>query len=243
MISGASLSVFATAEEAYSSAAKLIAEGIKKAIRDRGSSIVALSGGNTPRSVYRLLGSSPYSESVEWGRVHLLFGDERMVPPGDPMSNFRMVDTELISRIPIPPENVHRIAGEKEPMLAAREYTAVLDRLLSGNHARPDLILLGLGRDGHTASLFPPLEEKPGDHKALAVYVEQLKTWRVTLTPPFINSARRIIFLVTGKEKAEILRRVLAQEKQIPLLPATIIRPAEGECLWIVDRDAASLLP
>ena len=240
MISGASLKVYDTAEELHGAVVGMVEDVINASLRDHGVCLLALSGGETPRPIYRLLASSAEREKIDWRRIHILFADERMVPPDDPLSNFGMVHQELIAHLPIPPENVHRIAGEKDPRLAASEYEAVVEGLMSGEDGKVDLVLLGLGADGHTASLFPDSPSTGMDQKIQSPYVKEIGAWRVTMTLPFINSARRVIFIVTGKKKAEILRRLTDQTEPSPLLPASQIRPASGDCLWMVDRDAAS---
>jgi 6-phosphogluconolactonase len=243
MTSGASLRVHETTDELHRSVAEMVVDVMGRSLRERGVCILALSGGETPRPVYHRLGSSPLKEMVDWGRVHLLCGDERMVPPEDPQSNYRMVERELVSRVPIPPENVHWISGEKEPAVAAREYESDLQRLLSEGRERMDLVLLGLGEDGHTASLFPESPAlKGGGARIRAVFVPQLGTWRVTMTLPLINAARRVVFVVTGKEKAGIVRRILREGKPSSLLPASLIQPRDGELVWMIDREAASEL-
>lgn len=239
------------AVEVYRSASELgqnAAEGmilmINKAVREHGACLIALSGGGTPRPVYRLLGTAPLRDRVDWSHVHLCFADERVVPPTDRESNFGMVDRELISRIDIPRKNVHRIEGEKNPELAAVDYERELREIAGSRDVRFDVILLGLGEDGHTASIFPGTKAVVEENtSACAVFVPSLRSWRVTLTFRTINNAREVWFLVTGKRKAAIVGRVLTAPEPVINLPATMVHPVEGRLLWKLDKDAAGGMP
>ena len=205
--------------------------------------MIALSGGLTPRGVYRRLGDMLTSQSTDLGRTHLVFTDERMVSPDDPSSNYGMIQRELISRVHIPPLNVHRIKGELEVETAAREYERELQGVLPLFAGRCDIIVLGVGEDGHTASLFPGtdiLQER--GKTAGAVLVPHLAAWRVTLTLGVINRARAVVFLAAGKGKAAIVRKVLANAKLREALPATLVRPYQGSLTWMLDSDSASQL-
>jgi 6-phosphogluconolactonase len=209
------------------------------AIAARGQFVVALSGGSTPRTSYALLASHQFAQRVDWPRVHVFWGDERCVPPDHPESNYRMAREALLDRVPIPTENVHRMRGELPPDQAATAYQAELEAAL-GAGGRFDLILLGMGADGHTASLFPgttALHEQT--RWVVAHYVDKLSAWRVTLTPVAINAAAHVIFIVSGAGKAERLPEVLAGPYQPDILPAQIVRPADGRLLWLVDAAAA----
>ena len=236
------IDVHETASTFEEAAAAFIASQVHASIQDRGKFIISLSGGDTPRGVYRRLATAPYRDRIDWNRVHVCFGDERFVPPDDPQSNFGMVNAELLSRVPIPERNVHRIHGESAPEGAAREYAKELKSVLDGRTDRFDLVLLGVGEDGHTASLFPGtgvLEER--NETVRAVYVPRLNSWRVTMTYPLLNNARDVLFLVAGKEKAGIVQRVLSARRPLHDLPATMIRPVNGRVLWMLDKAAASL--
>jgi 6-phosphogluconolactonase len=217
----------------------------RQAIHDRGVCTLALSGGETPRGLYRRLGALPPGEAPGWSRIHLCFGDERMVPPGSPESNYGMVRHEIICRVPLPAGNVHRIRGERPPDIAAGEYAADLGRTLPLSGGRFDLVLLGLGDDGHTASLFPGtdvLGER--ERTARAVFVPRLSAWRVTVTFPVINSARNVLFLVAGSQKQDIVRRVLASPGPDAEIPATLVDPADSPAHWLLDSEAgASVQP
>ena len=204
---------------------------------------VALSGGGTPRGVYRLLGKGPENTEIDWTRVHLYFGDERMVPPTDEESNYRMVYAELISRIPIPAENVHRIRGEMPAPEAAASYAKELSAIFTGKDNTFDLVLLGVGEDGHTASLFPGTDAvNETNEPVTAVYVPSHGAWRTTLTLPIINRSRDVRFIVAGSGKAEIIRRLLSADAPTGDLPASLIRPETGTLRWMLDREAAELI-
>ena len=217
------------------------------AIARSGRFAVALSGGSTPRALYELLGSAGYRDRVDWPRVHLFWGDERCVPPDHPESNFRMVQETLLAKVRMPPENIHRMMGEKEPAEAAAAYEQELREFFAlkpGQMPRFDLILLGLGEDGHTASLFPgtaALDET--DRWVAAVYVEKLQSHRLTLTLPVINAAAQVTFLVAGASKAKIVSDILASDSAPLDYPAVKVRPVDGRLAWIIDRDAARNLP
>jgi 6-phosphogluconolactonase len=214
-----------------------------EAVDSRGRFSVALSGGSTPGALYRLLAGEPYQEQNPWQGIHLFWGDERCVPPDDPGSNFRLADEALISRVAIPPDHVHRVRGELEPAAAARAYERTLQDYFCGPRTRLDLVLLGLGGDGHTASLFPgspALDERERLAVAAMVTYEDRPAQRVTLTPPAINSAREILFLVTGSAKAGIARAVLQDPEGN--YPAQQIQPTAGRLTWLLDSAAASRL-
>jgi 6-phosphogluconolactonase len=207
-----------------------------EAINARGWFIVALSGGLTPRAAYSLLASDEFAARVDWSHVYVFWSDERCVPPDHPDSNYRMAREAWLDKVPILADNIHRIRGELDPHQAAADYRAELETVL-GAAGQFDLILLGLGADGHTASLFPAttaLEER--ERSVVAVYVEQLQTWRVTLTLTVINAARHVLFLVSGTAKAETLARVCTGEP----LPAGLVQPTQGQLIWLVDQNAAS---
>jgi 6-phosphogluconolactonase len=222
-------------------AASLIIRLARESVDTRGRFSLALSGGSTPGALYRLLATEPHAAKVPWPYVHLFWGDERCVPPDDPGSNYNLAYRTLISEVPIPDENVHRVPGELEPDAAALAYESALTGYFCGPHTRLDLILLGLGADGHTASLFPgsaALEEK----KRLALPVQAMyqdrPTARVTLTLPAINAARNVLFLVTGESKAGILATALGHPGTG--LPAQLVRPVAGQVTWLLDAAAAA---
>jgi 6-phosphogluconolactonase len=210
-----------------------------EAIAVHGQFVVALSGGSTPRATYVLLASDEFAARVDWSRVYIFWGDERCVPPDHPDSNYRMAREALLDKIPIPTGNVHRIRGEWPPDQAAVAYQAELEVVL-GAGGRFDLILLGMGVDGHTASLFPGTAAMHEQTRwVVAHYVDKLSMWRITLTPVVINAAAHVTFMVSGAGKAERLREVLAGPYQPDILPAQIVRPPDGRLLWLVDAAAA----
>ena len=231
-------------------AARLAADRFVKIARAgveaRGRFSVALAGGSTPQLAYRLLAAEPYRSLVPWPAAHVFFGDERCVPPDHPESNYRAAREALLMHVPISAQNVRRMKGEREPREAAREYEAELRDFFGAGAAWPrfDLVLLGMGDDGHTASLFPgtaALDETRA--WAAANRVGKLNAHRVTLTAPAINAAAHVIFLVTGAGKAETLADVLRPTHPTRATsPARLIRPGDGTLEWIVDRDAASRL-
>jgi 6-phosphogluconolactonase len=244
---------FPTADALADAVAHHIAACAREAISTRGRFIVALSGGSTPRAAYsrlatrdsRLMPDDWGLTTDDWHLTHILWGDERCVPPDDPRSNYRMAKEVLLDRVPIPAEQIHRIRGEDEPERAARDYERELHSLL-GSRAAPaglDLVLLGLGEDGHTASLFPG---QPSVHEterwAVAVLAPDRKLWRVTLTPAILNQASDITFVVSGANKAQTLQRVLEQPSDPDALPAQAIRPIHGRVTWMVDQAAAGRL-
>jgi 6-phosphogluconolactonase len=205
---------------------------------------VALSGGSTPKALFALLAdsSAPYRARVPWERLHFFWGDERCVPPDHADSNYRMAREAMLSKVPAPDANVHRIQGELPDFdKAADEYEEMILREFDAL-PRFDFVFLGLGPDGHTASLFPGTMAVVETKKLVtSVWVEEKKTHRITLTLPVLNAAKKIMFLVEGAEKAEILRQVLEGEPAVSR-PASLVRPARGELLWLLDRAAAGRL-
>jgi 6-phosphogluconolactonase len=223
-------------------AADLLVDLATKAIAERGRFTIALSGGNTPRPIYARLAAAEYVDRMEWRKVHVFFGDERCVPPDDTRSNYRMAREALLDQVPLPPEQVHRIQGEIDPDQAALRYEQELrDLFRTSMFPAFDLIYLGLGDNGHTASLFPgtaALREQT--HWVVPQYVEVMMTWRVTFTVSLINAARHIAFLVAGAGKAEPLWRVLEGPYQPDVLPAQLIEPVSGQVHWLMDAAAAA---
>lgn len=220
-----------------------------EAIRAHGRFLVALSGGTTPKTLYALLATDQYAARVDWPRVHLFWGDERCVPPTDLTSNYRMVRESLIDQVPLPAENIHRIRGEDDPVAAAAAYERELRQVLGTPIGPPpldagfDLILLGMGSDGHTASLFPGLTAVCEQERwVMAQYLATVSMWRVTCTPVFFNAATAVVFLVSGPEKAATLRQVLEGPYQPKGLPAQAVAPHHGSVCWLIDAAAAAHL-
>jgi len=222
--------------------ADLFVAEAREAVAPRGSFAVALAGGNTPKGAYALLAEEPRRSQVDWGRVRVFFSDERCVPPDDPQSNFGMAQRTLLSNVPIPAAHVHRMRGELPPEEAASAYADVLREVL-GEDPVFDLVMLGLGADGHTASLFPGTPVV-GERRLLvaAPFVPQLGTHRLTLTPRVINNARRVVIAAAGWEKAEALRRALDGPFDPNVTPVQVVQPVSGELTWLVDEAAASRL-
>ena len=240
----ASIEIFPSDVELIQSAAARFIQLAKRNIASKGKFTVALSGGGTPRPVYAALGEPENSCQVEWTKAHLFWGDERPVPPSDPESNFRMVKEVLLDRIEIPEANIHRVHTEMDVRLAAFQYEEELRQSFNGDWPDFDLVYLGMGDDGHTASLFPHSAGLNEDHRwFIANYAPGRKSWRLTLTANAINAAKTVLVLVKGKEKAGILKTVLTGPQDHQAYPIQMIKPVTGEMVWLVDEDAARLLP
>jgi 6-phosphogluconolactonase len=230
--------VFKDADELSRAAAELFVTLAAQAIRERGQFLVALSGGSTPMVLYRLLVREP----MDWTRVHVFWGDERLVPPDDPENSYGQAWEVLLKHIPIPTENIHRVSSDLEPAAAATDYSRVLKEFAAPplDWPRFDLVLLGMGEDGHTASLFPgsPVEVTEPVIAVTAQY-QGRPARRVTLTPLVFNAARQVIFLVTGANKAVSLKGVFSDYNSSEQIPAKRIQPADGQVTWLVDEAAA----
>jgi 6-phosphogluconolactonase len=243
----AELRVFEDTEALTRAAAEEIAGSAETAIASQGRFTIALSGGSTPRPIYRLLAEEPYRDRIRWDRMFVFWGDERHVPPGDPQSNFGMAHDELLSKVPLPADNIHRVRAEKpDAERAAREYEWSLRsafNLDEGQVPRFDLVLMGLGPDAHTASLFPGSDAvRERTRLVVAPWVSAQSSFRITMTLPVFNRAACALFVVSGEEKAEALRSVLEGDLQPDRFPAQGVRPEEGRLLWFGDRAAARLL-
>jgi 6-phosphogluconolactonase len=236
--------VFDTPEQLATAAAERFAEYEYPFHGEPDRFSVALAGGNTPRRVYELLATERFEHRVEWPQVDLFFGDERCVPPDHPDSNYAMACEALISKVAIPAKNVHRIIGEGKPGESATLYENQLRTFFAGaSWPRFDLVLLGMGEDGHTASLFPGSDALSEKSKwVVPAKPPGSKHDRITLTVPVFNHAARVVFLVTGAGKAERLAQVLRPQPGSDPLPAQVIQPVAGSLEWLVDSAAASLL-
>ena len=235
------LTIFPDKDAFIAGAAEFMAARAVEAIAARGRWTVALAGGGTPKPIYQRLAEAGYAQRIDWRRVHVFFGDERCVPPDDSRSNYRMAREALLDFVPLPPEHVHRIRGEDDPALAALAYEQEIQRLFRST-ALPalDLICLGMGDNGHTASLFPGTSSLREQVRWVTPqYVEVMQTWRVTMTAPLFNAARHIAFLAEGAGKAEMLQRVLHGPFDPDVLPAQMIQPVDGRLHWLVDAAAA----
>ncbi|MBI4608668.1 MAG: 6-phosphogluconolactonase [Candidatus Rokubacteria bacterium] len=238
----------ADAEAVSAAAARDFVALSRDAVAARGSFTVALSGGSTPRRLYQLLAEAPYRSEVAWERVEFFWGDERAVPPDHPDSNYRMAAVALLEKIGAAADRIHRIQAERADRdAAARHYQLEIARVFGVNPDGPppalDLVLLGMGPDGHTASLFPHTAAlREGRGWVMTHFVERLGAERITLTVPVLNRAREIRFLVAGSDKAATLRAVLEGPRDPERLPSQLIRPEAGRLVWLVDRAAAAEL-
>ena len=228
--------------EAAIAAARELVSACSDSLADHGVFRPAFSGGSTPRLLFDALAGAAFRPLVPWSRAHIFFVDERCVPPGDERSNYRLAKEHLLDPLGVPPENVFRMRGEEDPQRAAHEYEELLRKEFAGAQVRQlDFVLLGLGPDGHTASLFPGTRAVEETHRNVVEnYVPKLGEWRLTLTLPVLNAARRAVFLVVGEDKREAVAAVLRAEKGIASLPASLVRPPRGSLVWIVDEAAAA---
>jgi 6-phosphogluconolactonase len=224
--------------------ADLIVDAALSAITERGRFVIALSGGGTPKPVYERLATAGYRDRIAWERAHIFFSDERCVPPEDPRSNYRMVRESWLDRSRIPVQNIHRIRGEDDPVLEAMRYQQnIAGFYRSARWPAFDLILLGMGDIGHTASLFPGTAVLRETARWVAAqYVEVMTEWRVTFTVPLINAARHVAFLAEGASKAQMLWNVLEGPYQPDVWPSHLVEPASGKLHWLVDSAAATKL-
>jgi 6-phosphogluconolactonase len=235
-----------TPQELFAASAEEVFRAAEEAVKERGRFTIALSGGSTPKSLYTLLATNARI-ALPWDRMFFFWGDERHVPPTDPESNYRMANEAMLSKVPVPASNIFRIPTENPDAPAAAEaYEQTLLHFFAlkpGQIPRFDMILLGIGPDGHTASLFPGtagLNEKT--KLVIANWVEKLKTSRISLTLPVLNAAECVAFLVSGTDKATVLKSVLEGDGAAEQYPAKLVRPTNGRLIWFVDRAAASAL-
>ena len=231
---------------AAAAAAERVARRCEQAAASRGECAIALSGGETPRALHARLASDPFRRRIPWTRIRVFWGDERGVPPDDPRSNYRMARETLLNAVPVPDDRIHRMPAEGPDRQAAAEAYAALLRAHLPHAAdgwpRFDLVLLGLGDDAHTASLFPHAPALQETRRAVLAVEAPDGMPRMTLTPPVLNHASEIIFLVAGPRKAPAVRAVLDGPRQPDAVPAQAIRPVDGTLAWIVDASAASRL-
>ena len=239
-----SIQVFLDTSAQTKAAIDLFIASARSAIEERGVFSIALSGGSTPKNVYAGLAEPDRQEGLGWANIHLFFGDERHVPPDHPDSNFLMVYNTLFEKVSIPAENVHRVKAEMEPRMAAFSYEDELRAFFSDEWPRFDLVLLGMGNDGHTASLFPKTAGLNEEQRwFIANPVSSQGDWRLTLTKHAINAARKVVVLVSGGSKAEMVSEVLTGTYDPLHKPIQLISPTAGEMIWLLDRAAASRLP
>ncbi len=221
---------------------KFLSAKARDAIAARGRFDLALAGGSTPKAAYALLAAEPYRSAIDWSRVRFFFGDERCVPPADPQSNFKSAQDALFGPLGIAPEQIFRMRGEIDPQLAAAAYAGVLRDLLGPSPAF-DLVLLGMGPDGHTASLFPGSDPFEDDAQLVrAPWVEKLGAHRITLTPRAINGARAVAIATAGEAKAEALKNAIQGPHDTVRTPIQAVQPDGGSLSWFVDAAAAAKL-
>lgn len=244
MSSSVEIRKLTTPQELFSAAAEEVVRATEEAVAARGRFTIALSGGSTPKGLFNLLATNARSV-LPWDRMFFFWGDERHVPPTDADSNYRMAEEAMLSKIPVPPGNVFRVPAEKPDAAAAAEaYEQTLRKFFQLEPQQLphfDLILLGMGPDGHTASLFPgtaALHEK--SRLVVANWVDKLKASRITFTLPVLNAARGVVFLVSGTDKADALKAVLEGDAPGDQYPSKLVRPTAGKLIWLVDRAAAS---
>ncbi len=237
--------IFKDLERLSHDAADLFIEQAANAIKERGHFLVALNGGSTPTRLFQLLATT-YRDQVDWSNIHVFWGDERCVSPDDPGSNYGQARDTLLRHIPIPDLNIHRVKGELEPVEASRDYALTLKRFASLPFEFPrfDLIYLGMGEDGHTASLFPgsPVDVTEPTLPVTAHYQDRPAN-RVTMTQLVFDQARMVVFLATGEKKSVTLAEVLSDRYTPELYPAQRINTKNGQVIWLVDEEAASKLP
>ncbi len=247
------LNIYDNPGDLFQTAATRLVKYSQECVARQGRFTLALAGGNTPKNLYNLLAASPARKGIDWANTYLFFGDERCVAPDHPDSNYRMAREALLDKVPVPVANVFRMEGENpDRAAAASSYAEQLKeffRLEGGsgpspeNFPRFDLILLGMGPDGHTASLFPGTEaQQERGRPVTANFVPKFNTYRLTLTAPTINNAAQVWFLVTGADKAESLEKVLEGDYQPQTFPSQLIGPHHGQLVWFVDRPAAAQL-
>jgi len=232
-------------DTASAAAADQLVGVVQAAAAARGECALALSGGTTPRTLYEMLAGEPYRSRIPWHQLLVFFGDERCVPPDDPRSNYHLAREALLARVPVPPDRVHRMPADEADLDAAADaYERTLRRLLPrgrGGWPRFDWILLGLGDNAHTASLFPGTPAVHERRRAVvSAYVPELRANRMTLTPPVLNGAAMVVFLVAGAGKADAVRRVLDGPWDPDAAPAQVVRPEDGDLVWLLDVPAAS---
>lgn len=244
MSSSAEIRVLTTPQELFAGAGEEVIRAANQSVAARKRFSIALSGGSTPKGLFNLLATNAKT-TLPWERTFFFWGDERHVPPTSSDSNYRMADEAMLSKVPVPPENVFRIPAENPDAVAAAEaYDQTLRKFFStsaGEFPRFDLILLGLGPDGHTASLFPntaALQEK--SKLVVANWVEKFKTHRITFTLPVLNAAHCVAFLVSGTDKADAVRAIFEGDAPGEQFPAKLVHPEDGQLIWLMDRAAAS---
>lgn len=238
------IKVLPTPKDVALEAANRIVKAAKEAVATTGSFSIALSGGSTPKALYELLSAEPYRSQMPWGDVEIYFGDERCVPPDHKDSNFKMAKEALLSKVPIPATSVYRMEGELEAPAAAEKYRRIVDERFSDGGGI-DVVLLGMGDDGHTASIFPGTEAtREASRSVIGYFAENSstgKSWRVTMTAPLINRSREVMFLICGASKEKRLAEVLEGPRDPSRLPSQLIQPSPGKLIFLIDSAAAGM--
>jgi 6-phosphogluconolactonase len=243
-IDDARVEVWRDLAELSERASELLIGIAREAAFEQSEFTLALSGGSTPKALYELLATDSKRTRIPWSQTHLFWTDERCVPPTDAQSNYRMVHEAMLVKLGLKSEQIHRMHGEDEPQQAAVSYAEELTKHFGDGNPRFSLILLGMGEDAHTASLFPNSPALADtSHTVLSSYVEKLAALRLTMTLKTLNSASTIIFLVSGESKAKALSDVFGRKVDGDRsLPATLVRPSNGELIWLIDEPAATLV-
>ena len=237
------LHTYKNADALSQGVAEWMSEYIRRVLMEKDRFTLALSGGSTPQKLHKVLASSPFKESIDWSKIHFFWGDERAVPFDDERNNAKMAFDSLLNYVPVKKEQIHLMRTDIEPEAAAREYEAILHEYFDGAEKTFDLVLLGMGDDGHTLSLFPGTEIIHENHAwTKSFYLTPQSMYRISLTAPVVNLSFAVAFLVTGKNKAETLRQVLNGSFQPETFPSQLIKPSKGELHWFMDEDAAAAL-
>lgn len=235
------LHVVENAADLVSKAADFVVSRARESVEQRGRFVIALSGGNTPKPIYEQLAEPELAKAVDWEKTHVFFGDERCVPPADEQSNFRMAREALLERVSLPEGNIHRVRGEIDAEAAALVYEQEIKQLFRCERPRFDLVLLGVGIDGHTASLFPGTAAvRERERLVVGQYVDKLGSWRVTLTPVLLDAAREVLILAEGSDKAAVVQEVFQGSYQPDVLPLQRVQPVAGRVHWMLDKVAAA---
>ncbi len=237
------LHIFKDVDSLSAQAAKWIADCITATLQKQDRFTIVLSGGSTPKKLHALLAASPYKEQIDWSRLHIFWGDERAVSFDDERNNARMAYDTLLNHVPVPPAHIHVMRTDMDPEASAAEYERLLRRYFDDTSSSFDLVLLGMGDDGHTLSLFPGTAVIHEEAKwATAYFLKAQNMFRITLTAPIVNRASKIAFLATGAGKAAALKEVIEGDYHPDMYPSQVIKPEQGEVHWFVDEAAAALL-
>jgi len=240
-----SIEIYPNPEELSKAAVQLFVDVARQSVKERGRFTAALSGGGSPQRMYEMLASEPFKSRVPWDEAFIFWGDERFVPSDDPENNARMTREKLLDHVPLPSDHIFPIPTSGKPKAAATTYASTLSSFFGNSNDFPrfDFMLLGLGENGHTASLFPETDVLQEQNKLVdSVFIEEKDQYRITLTYPVINSARNIVFLVHGSSKSSVLQKILEGKYEPNELPAQLIKPSSSELFWLIDENAAAIL-